>query len=98
LGLDQFTVKGRVFVAPIGVVTPIFLIPAVAVLVMLRVTVIVVEFTTVKVPAAALTPVPGPVNAVAPVKFAPVMVTGTASVPDAGCVAELGLIDVSVAP
>jgi TRAP-type mannitol/chloroaromatic compound transport system permease small subunit len=91
-------VNGRVLVVPIGVVTPKFLIPVVAVLVMLRVTVIVVEFTTVKVPDAAVTPPLSPVNAVAPVKFAPVMVTGTASVPDAGCVAELGLIEVSVAP
>lgn len=90
--------NGRVLVAPIGVVTPIFLTPVVAVLVMLRVTVMVVEFTTVKDPAAALTPVPNPVNAVAPVKFAPVMVTGTARVPEAGCVAALGLIEVSVAP
>lgn len=65
---------------------------------MLRVAVTVVEFTTVKVPAATLRPPPSPVNPVAPVKLAPVMVTGTASVPDAGCVAEFGAIDVIVAP
>ena len=92
--------NGRVLVVPIGVVTPMFLIPVVAVLDTLRVTVIVVEFTTVKVPAAAVTPPPppSPVSPVAPVKFVPVMVTGTASVPVAGCVAEFGLIEVSVAP
>ena len=33
----------------------------------------------------------------APVKLAPVMVTGTASVPVAGCVAEFGVIEVMVA-
>lgn len=64
----------------------------------MRVTVIVVEFTTVKVPVATLTPVPSPTNPVAPVKFAPVMVIGTARVPVAGCVAVFGLIDVIVAP
>jgi hypothetical protein len=91
-------VNGKVLVVPIGVVTPILRIPVVAVLATLRVTVIVVEFTTVKLPVATLTPPPSPVNPVAPVKFAPVMVTGTASVPLAGCVAEFGLIAVSVAP
>ena len=64
----------------------------------MRVAVMVVEFTTVKVPAASVTPPPSPVNPVAPVKFTPVMVTGTANVPVAGCVAEFGLIEVSVAP
>ena len=64
----------------------------------MRVAVIVVEFTTVKVPVARVTPPPSPVNPVAPVKLAPVMVTGTASVPVAGCVAEFGAIEVSVAP
>ena len=90
--------NGNVLVVPIGVVTPMFLIPVVAVLDTLRVAVMVVEFTTVKVPLARVTPPPSPVNPVAPVKFAPVMVTGTASVPVAGCVAEFGLIEVSVAP
>ena len=75
-----------------------FLIPVVAVLNTLSVTVIVVEFTTVKLPAATLTPLPSPVNPVAPVKFVPVMVTGTASVLVAGCVAEFGLIKVIVGP
>ena len=79
--------NGRVLVFPIGVVTPIFLIPVVAVLDTLRVALIVVEFTTVKVPVARVTPPPSPVSVVAPVKLAPVMVTGTASVPVAGCVA-----------
>ena len=90
--------NGRVLVVPIGVVTPIFLIPVVAVLDTLRVTVIVVGFTTVNVPVATVTPAPSPVNPVAPDKLAPVMVTGTANVPVAGCVAEFGLIEVSVAP
>src|SRR5579864_4959588 len=75
-----------------------FLIPVVTVLDMLRVTVIVVEFTTVKLVAVTPEPPPSPVNPVAPVKFAPVIVTGTASVPVAGCVAEFGLIEVIVAP
>ena len=76
-----------------------FLIPVVAVLDMLRVTVIVVEFTTVKfVAVTPEPPPPSPVNPVAPVKFAPVIVTGTASVPVAGCVAAFGLIEVIVAP
>ena len=90
--------NGRVLVFPIGVATPIFLIPVVAVLDTLRVAVIVLEFTTVKVPAANETPPPSPFNPVAPVRFAPVMVTGTANVPVAGCVAEFGLIAVRVAP
>jgi len=65
----------------------------------LRVTVIVVEFTTVKLVAVTPEPPPpSPVNPVAPVKLAPVIVTGTASVPVAGCVAEFGLIAVIVAP
>ena len=90
--------NGNVLVVPIGVLTPMFLIPVVAVLDTFRVTVIVVEFTTVKVPAAAVTPPLSPVSPVAPVKFAPVIVTGTARVPVAGCVAEFGLIEVMVAP
>lgn len=64
----------------------------------MSVTLIVVEFTTVKVPAATVTPPPVPVNPVAPVKPVPVIVTGTASVPVAGCVAEFGAIEVIVAP
>jgi hypothetical protein len=75
-----------------------FLIPVVAVLATLRVAVIVVEFTTVKVPGASDTPPPRPVSPVAPVRFAPVRVTATATVPVAGCVAEFGLIAVSLAP
>jgi hypothetical protein len=75
-----------------------FLTPVVAVLDTLRVAVIVVEFTTVKVLIARVTPPPSPVSPVAPVKLAPVMVTGTARVPVAGCVAEFGVIEVSVAP
>jgi hypothetical protein len=72
--------------------------PIVAVLEMFRVAVMVVEFTTVNVPVASVTPPPSPVNPVALVRFVPVMVTGTANVPVAGCVAEFGLIDVIVAP
>lgn len=64
----------------------------------MSVALIVVEFTTVKVPGATVRPAPSPVNPVAPVKFAPVITTGTASVPVDGCVAEFGLIDVIVAP
>ena len=64
----------------------------------MRVAFIVVEFTTVKVPGARVTPPPSPVSAVAPVKLAPVIVTGTANVLVAGCVAEFGLIEISVAP
>ena len=85
-------------VVPIGVVTPMFLIPVVAVLNTLSVTVIVVEPTTVRLPAATLTPLPSPVNPVAPVKFVPVMVTGIATVPVGGWGAEFGLIEVIVAP
>lgn len=90
--------NGKVLVVPIGVVTPMFLIPVVAVLATLRVAVIVVEFTTVKVPGPSVTPPPRPVSPVAPVRFAPVMVTATAAVPVAGCVAEFGLSAVSVGP
>jgi hypothetical protein len=86
-----------VLVVPIGVVTPMFLIPVVAVLNTLSVTVIVVGLT-VKLPAAALTPLPSPVNPVAPVKFVPVMVTGIATVPVDGWVAEFGLIEAIVGP
>jgi len=89
-------VNGKVLVVPIGVVTPMFLIPVVTVLGMLRVTLIVVELTTVK--PVAVTPPPSPVNPVAPVKLLPVIVTGTANVPVAGCVAEFGAIEVIVAP
>jgi hypothetical protein len=91
-------------VFPIGVATPMFLKPSVAVLAMLRVAVTVVEFTTVKVPAATLTPAPpvrpplSPFSPVAPVRLLPVMVTGTLTVPLAGCVPEVGLIETSVAP
>ena len=60
--------NGNGLMVPIGVVTPILRIAGVAVLGRLRVTVIVVEFTTVKVPAAAVKPSPSPVNPVAPVK------------------------------
>jgi hypothetical protein len=91
-------VNGKVLVVPIGVVTPMFLIPVVAELDTLSVALIVVEFTTVKVPGASVTPPPSPVNPVAPVKFAPLMTTGTASVPVDGCVAEFGLMEVIVAP
>jgi len=64
----------------------------------LSVALIVVEFTTVKVPGASVRPAPSPVNPVAPVKFAPLIVTGTARVPVDGCVAEFGVIEVIVAP
>ena len=83
---------------PIPVVTAMFLAPVVAVLEMLRVAVTVVEFTTVKVPATMLTPLPRPVGPVAPVRLVPVSVTGTLRVPVAGRVADAVLIDVSVGP
>jgi hypothetical protein len=93
------TVKGRVLVFPIGVVTPMFLIPTVAVLAIVRFAVSVVPSgETVIVPATSVTPPPSPVNAVAPVRFAPVKVTGTEVVPVAGRVTAIGLIPDSVAP
>lgn len=64
----------------------------------MRVAVTVVEFTTWKLPAARVTPPPSPVSPVAVLKFVPVRVTGTASVPVAGCVAAFGVIEVSVGP
>ena len=60
------------------------------------VAVIVVEFTTVK--PLMVVPPPDTLIEVAPVRLLPVKVTGTAVVPVVGCVPELGLIEVSVAP
>jgi len=74
-------VNGKVLVLPfVASATPMLWAPSVAVLETLRVAVIVVEFTTAKVPAASVTPPARPVSPVVPVRFAPVMVTGTASV------------------
>jgi|ERR1700692_245712 len=61
---------------------------------MLRVALIVVEFTTLKVPAATETPPPETVNEVAPVRLVPVRVTGTL-VPRTPV---LGAIEVRVGP
>jgi hypothetical protein len=91
-------VNAILFVVPIGVVTPMFLIPVVAVLATFKVAVMVVELTTVKVPVATVTPVPSPVSAVAPVRLVPVSVTGTLVVPLVGCVAVFGVIEASVGP
>ena len=65
------------------VVTAIFLAPVVAVLMMLRVAVTEVEFTTWKL--VKVTPVPSPVSPVAPDRLVPVSVTGTLMLPLAGC-------------
>jgi hypothetical protein len=88
------TVKVTVLLVPHGVVMLTVLDDAVAVLVMLNVAVTVVAFATVR--PLTVTPVPETVIAVAPVRLVPVRVTGTASVPVPGRVAELGAIEVSV--
>ena len=85
-------------VVPIGVVTPRFLTATVAVLETFSVAVMVVEFTTVKLLEASVTPLGSPVSPVAPVRLVPASVIGTVIVPVAGCVAEFGLIEVSVGP
>jgi hypothetical protein len=87
------TVNVEVVLVPFDVVTTATLLdPAGAVLAMLRVAVIVVELTTLKVPVATVTPVPSPVSPVAPAKLLPVSVTGTL-VP---LRPVLGVIEVSV--
>lgn len=84
-------------VAPAAVVARMVRAPTVAVLATLSVAVIVVE-VDVRLPAAMVTPVPSPVSAEVLVRLVPVMVTGTARVPEAGWVADVGLIAANVAP
>ena len=69
--------------APAAVVAPIARAPVVAVLATFSVAVIVVE-VEVRLPVATVTPVQSPVRTVVPVRFVPVIVTGTARVPVAG--------------
>src|SRR5215469_8650354 len=86
-----------VLVFPIGVATPMFRIAGVVVLGMLRVAVTEVELTALKL--VTVIPVPAsPFRPVAPFRLVPVIVTATAKLPLAGCVALSGLIEVTVAP
>jgi len=90
-------VKFTVLLVPPGVVVTLtVLVLSVALLAIVKVAVTVVEFTTVM--PLTVTPVPDTVTAVVPVRLVPVRVTGTARVPLAGCVADVGLIPVSVGP
>jgi len=89
-------VNTTVFVVPLDVVTEMFRFPTVALLVIVRVALIVVEFTTVKLTGARLTPPVSPNSPVALVRLVPVRVTGTLMLPLAGCVAEFGEIEVSI--
>jgi hypothetical protein len=77
VGVAPLMVKFNVLVFPIGVVTPMFLIPTVAAFVMLRVAVTWEESVTTKEPVARETPPVSPVSAVAPVRLLPTKVTGT---------------------
>lgn len=91
-GVAPRTVKGSVLLAPIGVVTPRFLMPGAA---PFAITQLAVTVVAVGVPVIVqVTPPPDTVTAVAPVRLAPLMVTGTV-VP---CNPELGTIEVIVAP
>jgi hypothetical protein len=90
---DATTAKPPVFVAPFGD-TAKLRVPTVAFWVMTRLAVMVVAFTTWKVPEAIDTPFPSPVMPVAPAKYWPVSVTGTV-VP---WVPVLGEMDVIVGP
>jgi hypothetical protein len=83
-------------VPSVAVVTLTVLADTVAVLATLKVAVTEVALTGVR--PVTVTPVPDTLIAVAPVRLVPVRVTGTARVPVAGCVAELGLIEASVGP
>jgi hypothetical protein len=77
-------VKATVFVvAPAAVVARMFRTATVAVLETFSVAVIVVE-VEVRLPAATVTPEPSPVRAVVPERLVPVIVTGTARVPEVG--------------
>jgi hypothetical protein len=89
------TVKGIVFVVPIGVVRPMLWIPTVAVVEIARLAVTVVSLTTFRVPATSVTPVPSPVKPVVPFRLDPANITGSTAVPRSPV---FGLIEVSVGP
>jgi hypothetical protein len=92
VSVGRCTVNATELVVPNGPVTETFLTPVVALVEMVKVAVIVVEFTTLKLLTVIALPIP--VNPVSPVRFVPVRVTLTV-VPRNPWI---GLIEVSVGP